>query len=167
MRIELYILLGVAAIPFIYYLLALYSTWKFFAEPERSTSNEPAFTPPVSCLKPIKGLDEGAYENFASFCRQDYPEYEILFCVDENDPALPVLKRLMQDFPTQESGCCTVLITWRSTTKWRGSTGYPRKRVTMFGFLRMETCAWNLDICVAWLRRCKTRRLAAPLFFIR
>ena len=99
MRIELYIFLGVAAIPFIYYLLALYSTWKFFAQPRQSTSGQASFTPPVSCLKPIKGLDEGAYENFASFCRQDYPEYEILFCVDENDPAMPVLKRLMQDFP--------------------------------------------------------------------
>jgi ceramide glucosyltransferase len=53
----------------------------------------------VSCLKPIKGLDLDAYENYASFCRQDYPEYELIFCVDEDDPALSLLKRLIEEFP--------------------------------------------------------------------
>jgi ceramide glucosyltransferase len=92
-------LLGVAAIPFIYYLLALYSSWKYFAQKDYSRATRREFTPPVTCFKAIRGLDEDAYENFASFCRQDYPEYEILFCVDENDPTIPVLQRLMRDYP--------------------------------------------------------------------
>jgi ceramide glucosyltransferase len=91
-----YIFLGVAAIPFIYYLLVLYSSWRFF--PRALIQN--AFTPPVSILKPIRGLDPQAYTNFASFCRQDYPEYEILFCADRSDdPVIPILEKLIRDFP--------------------------------------------------------------------
>jgi ceramide glucosyltransferase len=93
-------LLGVAAIPFIYYAIAVFSCLRFFlaTKSKLDTSNE--FLPPVSNLKPVRGLDPDAYENFASFCRQDYPNYEILFCVgDTSDPALPVLQRLINDFP--------------------------------------------------------------------
>jgi ceramide glucosyltransferase len=93
-------LLGVAAIPFIYYAIAVFSCLRFFlaTKSKLDTSNE--FLPPISNLKPVRGLDPDAYENFASFCRQDYPNYEILFCVgDTSDPALPVLQRLINDFP--------------------------------------------------------------------
>jgi len=97
-----YIILGVAAIPFIYYLLALYSTAHFLADAKGRGKDHGNFTPPLSCLKPIKGLDVDAYENYASFCRQDYPQYEILFCVDQDDPALPVLEKLIRDFPERD-----------------------------------------------------------------
>jgi len=95
-----YALLGIAAIPFIYYSIALFSAWRFF----RQSANKPAapFTPPVSILKPVRGLDPDAYDNFASFCRQDYPEYEIVFCVgDRSDPVLPVIEKVIADFPQQ------------------------------------------------------------------
>ena len=98
MTIPSYIILAIAAIPGIYYLLALYSSARFFLSWRRTPPNSD-YTPPISCLKPIKGLDPDAYENYASFCRQDYPEYEILFCVDADDPALPMLEKLVQDFP--------------------------------------------------------------------
>ena len=97
-----HIILAIAAIPFIYYLLALYSTVRFFTVTRREAERRIDFCPPVSCLKPIKGLDEDAYENYASFCRQDYPEYEIVFCVDRDDPALPVLEKLIGDFPNRQ-----------------------------------------------------------------
>jgi ceramide glucosyltransferase len=98
LTVPIYIILAVAAIPGIYYLLALYSSAQYFLSWRRVPPNTD-FTPPISCLKPIKGLDPDAYDNYASFCRQDYPEYEILFCVDPGDPALPVLEKLVQDFP--------------------------------------------------------------------
>lgn len=93
-----YIVLALAAIPAIYYSLALYSAIRYFSEARR-LSPLPEFAPPVSLLKPIRGLDKDAYENFASFCQQDYPEYEILFCVDPDDPAVELLERLKQDYP--------------------------------------------------------------------
>jgi ceramide glucosyltransferase len=95
-----WVFLVLATFPLIYYVIAVYSAWRFF---RRSGDRNPAkadFTPPVSNLKPVRGLDHQAYENFASFCRQDYPEYELLFCVGQrDDPVLPVLEKLIRDFP--------------------------------------------------------------------
>jgi len=97
-----YIVLMLAAIPGIYYLLAIFSSLRYFAVSWRENPPNTDFTPPISCLKPIRGLDDDAYENYASFCRQDYPEYEIVFCVDRDDPALPVLQKLIADFPERK-----------------------------------------------------------------
>jgi len=95
-----YAILVIATIPFIYYLIALYSSWQFFRKNLPRNRGKDDFTPPLSILKPIRGLDPDSYENFASFCRQDYPEYELLFCVgDESDPAVPILQKLIKDFP--------------------------------------------------------------------
>jgi ceramide glucosyltransferase len=93
------VVLVIATIPFVYYLLSLYSSLRYFSVARKENPPNNDYFPPISCLKPIKGLDEDAYENYASFCRQDYPEYEILFCVDKDDPALPVLEKLVRDFP--------------------------------------------------------------------
>jgi ceramide glucosyltransferase len=94
-----YIFLGVAAIPFIYYFLALYSSWQFFRH-TRKSSRPLDYTPPISNLKPIRGLDAEAYENFASYCNQDYPDYELLFGIGDGDEAvLEVIEKLKLDFP--------------------------------------------------------------------
>jgi len=87
-----------AAAPLVYYMLAAVAALRFFrGERARELPN---YTPPVSLLKPVRGLDFGSYENFASFCRLDYPNYEILFAVnDERDPAVPVIERVIAEFP--------------------------------------------------------------------
>jgi ceramide glucosyltransferase len=95
-----YLLLALAAIPFIYYAIVLYSSLRFFSTARLQQNHSAEFTPPVSNLKPVFGVDPEAYENFATYCRQDYPEYELLFCAgDKDDPAVPVIERLIQDFP--------------------------------------------------------------------
>lgn len=97
-----YVLLIAAAFPSIYYLIALFSSWRFFRASAGKRARS-SFTPPISNLQPIRGLDHEAYENFASLCRQDYPDYELLFCVGaEEDPAVPVIRQLARDFPDRQ-----------------------------------------------------------------
>lgn len=57
-------------------------------------------TPAVSILKPLRGVDPQMYESFRSHCMQDYPEYEIIFGVNEaDDPAVEAVHQLMREFP--------------------------------------------------------------------
>ncbi len=56
--------------------------------------------PPVSILKPLKGVDDGLYANLASFARLDHPDYEVLCGVaSADDPAAAVVRRVQRDFP--------------------------------------------------------------------
>lgn len=58
--------------------------------------------PPVSILKPLRGLDDNLFDNLASFCTQDYPAYEILFSLqDYNDPAYKVVKKVLDKHPNR------------------------------------------------------------------
>ncbi len=95
-----YAVLVLAAAPLVYYALATLVALRFFKR-ERARVL-PDFTPSVSILKPVRGVDFGSYENFASFCRQEYPDYEILFAVnDDSDPAVAVINRIIAEFPEQ------------------------------------------------------------------
>lgn len=58
----------------------------------------------ISILKPLAGLDDGLEENLRSFLDQDYPDMEILFAVrSENDPSVPIVRRLMPEYPAVRS----------------------------------------------------------------
>jgi len=60
--------------------------------------------PPITILKPICGLEPRLYENLRSFFAQDYPDFQILFGVrDENDAAIPVIERLIREFPERNA----------------------------------------------------------------
>lgn len=83
-----------------YYCLALYAAIDFL---RTSAPVDPDFHPPVSILKPLCGLDRNTYENLASFCRQDYPTYQIIFGIqDPTDPVITIVKQLIEDFPASD-----------------------------------------------------------------
>ena len=94
---------GVGALAGIgYYLTCLWSAGSYLRDRSRILAQDklPAAFPPVSILKPLKGEDPEIYESFRSHCRQEYPEYEIVFGVsDANDPAVQAVERLRQEFP--------------------------------------------------------------------
>jgi ceramide glucosyltransferase len=78
-------------------LLCLWSARTFLRDSRRTAEK---FAPPVSILKPLRGVDPQMYESFRSHCMQDYPEYEIIFGVsDPTDPAAEAVERLMREFP--------------------------------------------------------------------
>src|ERR1019366_9237571 len=56
--------------------------------------------PPLSILKPLKGVDPEIWESFCSHCEQDYPEFQLIFGVSEPaDPAIEVVRKLQAKYP--------------------------------------------------------------------
>jgi ceramide glucosyltransferase len=78
-------------------------TWSYFAR-HRDSHSRARYDPTVSVIKPTRGADQSALENFRSFCQQDYEgSYELLFCVEEpSDPAVPVIRRVMAEYPDKQ-----------------------------------------------------------------
>ena len=86
----------------IYCAFAIHCARDFFRRERRGSA---PFGPPITILKPLRGLDPDAYENFASFCRQNYPRYQILFGAETaDDPAIAVARRVAADFPNVDIG---------------------------------------------------------------
>jgi ceramide glucosyltransferase len=85
-----------------YQLFQLFAAWWFFRRWRRPAGGE-EFLPPVTVLKPLKGPGVDLYANLASFCRQEYPTYQIVFGVeDARDPAVMVVRQLRRDFPHRD-----------------------------------------------------------------
>ncbi len=88
--------LHVAAIAGVLMLAAQILAWNSW--PRREAP--PAALPPISILKPLFREGPRLYECLRSFCRQDYPAYEVVFGVqDPEDPAIGVVRRLQAEFP--------------------------------------------------------------------
>ncbi|WP_243369647.1 bacteriohopanetetrol glucosamine biosynthesis glycosyltransferase HpnI [Geotalea sp. SG265] len=82
--------------PLIYSLLSLWCGRAYLGRKKPPCD----FLPPVTILKPVKGMDADSFANFASFCTQDYPCFQMIFAVaSAADPAIPVIERLIVEFP--------------------------------------------------------------------
>jgi len=80
-----------------YYLLCLWGARQFLRRPVNSDFS---FVPPISILKPLKGMDPEIYASLRSHCLQGYPEYEIIFGVNEaNDASVVWVQQLQREFP--------------------------------------------------------------------
>jgi len=87
----------VIAPPLVYVLLSLWCGRSYF---DRKKEEVAKTLPSVTILKPVKGMDAESFANFASFCTQDYPCFQMVFAVaSASDPVVPVIKRLMSEFP--------------------------------------------------------------------
>ncbi|HEX8947633.1 MAG TPA: bacteriohopanetetrol glucosamine biosynthesis glycosyltransferase HpnI [Dissulfurispiraceae bacterium] len=92
----------------VYCLMSFFCAAEFFSQ-EREKKKE-SFHPPVSILKPLKGTDPELRENLRSFCRQDYPEYEVLLgFTDPDDPAIAAAEELA----ASEPGCSIRIVITR------------------------------------------------------
>jgi ceramide glucosyltransferase len=91
-----WLLCAASAVGSVYLLFAGAAVRRFAAR-----AQPPApMAPPVSILKPLCGEDAGLYDNLESFCRQEYPQWQVVFGVqDPGDPAIPVVRRLIAAYP--------------------------------------------------------------------
>ncbi|HKM53947.1 MAG TPA: glycosyltransferase, partial [Isosphaeraceae bacterium] len=97
------LLLGLVAVVAVASTVSSMLALGWVTRPRRGAKRE-AYTPPVTILKPLKGLDEELEENLRSFFRLNYPTYQLLFGVaDANDPAIPVVQKLLEEFPDHDA----------------------------------------------------------------
>ncbi len=81
-----------------FYVTAILAALRFSQRHKSQPKSE--FTPYVSVLKPVYGVDFGSQENFETFCNQNYPNYEVIFAVnEESDPAVPLIRKLIAAHP--------------------------------------------------------------------
>src|SRR5690242_14962948 len=84
----------------VFYALTLVAAARYRAEAARSGG----FTPPLTVLKPLAGLEANLEANLRTFFQQDYPQYQLLFAVRElEDPAAAVARRLAAEFPDRDA----------------------------------------------------------------
>jgi ceramide glucosyltransferase len=83
-----------------YMVLAMWGTRDYVHAVRRRAAGAP-FTPDITLLKPLKGLDARMYAGLVSHCRQVYAgRFEIVFGVHTlDDPAVPEIARLQAEFP--------------------------------------------------------------------
>jgi ceramide glucosyltransferase len=93
----LYLLLLLLCVTSIcFYCYAIYAARSFFDNEQLIDID---YHPQITILKPLCGLDTNTYENLASFCRQDYPNYQIVFSVrDSQDTVIGIVKQIINDF---------------------------------------------------------------------
>ncbi len=83
----------------VYAVLCLLAVLRFRLRPVQPSADAFSEWPPVTILKPVHGIEKHLRDNLRSACLQNYPEYQVVLSVQgPNDPAIPLLKELQQEF---------------------------------------------------------------------
>ncbi len=97
------LLLWIGMIPIlggsIYSVLCVLAVWRFRTRKRSPSGYSFSHWPSVTILKPMCGLEKDQKVGLRSACLQDYPEYQVLFSVqDPMDPVVPLLKEVQEEF---------------------------------------------------------------------
>ena len=96
------ILAAIAVLGIVIFTLQLASilaaTWRCRARPRTLAVPKPA--PAISIVRPLCGIEAFSEETLRSTFGLDYPDYEIIFCVQRgSDPVVPLVERIMAEHP--------------------------------------------------------------------
>ncbi|MBN2480357.1 MAG: glycosyltransferase [Bacteroidales bacterium] len=97
------VLIGLIGLYFVRIIITYVISQYYFAQ-NLCPDSSGYYTPKISVIKSIWGLDDYALDNFRSFCEQDYPnDYEIVFCVENRtDPAIPLISKVISEYPERD-----------------------------------------------------------------
>ncbi len=97
------ILLALCGVTLLFHRVGMWAIWRFTAR--KPPGREPEALPPVTLLKPIKGLEDELELNLRSFFEQAYPApRQIVFSSTEaGDPGMAVARRVARDYPEVQS----------------------------------------------------------------
>nr|WP_294519973.1 bacteriohopanetetrol glucosamine biosynthesis glycosyltransferase HpnI [uncultured Rhodopila sp.] len=94
------VLASVAAAVSVIGLLQVLVASRLVARFAHARRPESSWRPPVTVLKPLHGGEPLLEDALATICRQDYPQWQVVFGVqEESDPAVAVVRRLQARFP--------------------------------------------------------------------
>ncbi|MEQ1920083.1 MAG: glycosyltransferase [Elusimicrobiota bacterium] len=94
-------LFGLVLISWGYWIAVVITVAIFFAHKARAKRE--SYQPSVTLIKPVCGLEKNLELNLSSACKQDYPDYDVIYALQNpEDPALPVLEKIRADHPQRQ-----------------------------------------------------------------
>lgn len=138
--------------------------WRHYSSKPRKVQWAADAAPDITIIRPLKGLEPSLYDCLASTFRQDYPRerLHIRFCIpDRGDASLPVLQRLLNDFPSFDA---RILIEDEDPELQQGQLG-PNPKVRNMSRAYREApgdLIWIID-CNVWVAKSVCGRMVAKL----